>query len=503
MIVKQTLSLFTLLLGIAGVTQAANATAFEGPYQANWESLQKHECAPQWLRDAKFGIYWHWGVYSVPAFGNEWYPRKMYNPESDVYRFHKATYGDPQTFGYHDLVPLWQAPHFDPNRWADLCVQAGARFAGSIAVHHDNFLLWDSELSPWNSVQMGPNIDVVGESAKAIKARGLKFFASFHHAWTSKYYEFAYRHAGASVGQHPGLYTEPWQGKEHVSSAYRDLWLNKVQEVITKYEPDMLYFDWGLERLIDTPHHQALFASYYNWAHSQQKEVAITLQPGEIQKHTGLYDYTWRQPATISNTPFTTDDTIAQGSWSYTKNMTLKSPHRLLTDLIDVISKNGIFLLNISPMANGTIPADQQKILIEIGQWLKQYGEAIYNTHPWSTYGEGPSTTPTQALFVNRRKAPVEYTAQDIRYTQSKDNTVIYAIQLNISERHSPLVLHAFSLADRPKDLSIQKVQVLGSDPVEWRLTDQGLRISPPLPSSEHRVVVYQILVAENQSPAK
>ena len=159
-----------------------NRNAPEGPYKTNWESLKQHNPAPEWFRDGKLGIYFHWGVYCVPAFGSEWYPRHMHIKKHPDHKHHVETYGDPSEFGYHEFVPMFKAEHFDPDAWADLFMKAGAQFAGPVAEHHDGFAMWDSEFTPWNAMNMGPKRDITGELAKAIRARGMKFVATFHHA---------------------------------------------------------------------------------------------------------------------------------------------------------------------------------------------------------------------------------------------------------------------------------------------------------------------------------
>jgi len=179
------------LLAVTGSAVSAE------PYQENWYSLARHDQAPEWFRDAKFGIYFHWGVYSVPALDSEWYPRHMHFEGHPVYKHHLKTYGHPSEFGYHDFVPMFKAEHFDADAWAELFAQAGAKFAGPVAEHHDGFAMWDSEVTPWNVADMGPQRDITGELEKAIRAQGMKFIATFHHAFAWDYFDLSYAYDGA------------------------------------------------------------------------------------------------------------------------------------------------------------------------------------------------------------------------------------------------------------------------------------------------------------------
>ena len=242
--------LFTLfLLACASAVHAEEVA--EGPYTPDWQSLQAHTQAPEWFRDAKFGVYFHWGVYCVPAFGSEWYPRNMHIKKSAECRHHIETYGDPSTFGYHDFVPLFKAENFDADAWADLFVKAGAQFAGPVAEHHDGFSMWDSALTPWNAADKGPKRDIAGELAKAVRSRGMRFVTSFHHARNNQHLlnkngELVWEGHYPRVDGWPTVSEDPELRMLYGNLPrleFCDLWLGKLQEVIDQYQPDLIWFD--------------------------------------------------------------------------------------------------------------------------------------------------------------------------------------------------------------------------------------------------------------------
>ena len=187
------LGTLAIMLVAAGCTSAPgereSQVAPTPAFEPDWGSLSQHEAAPEWFRDAKLGIYFHWGVYSVPAYSTEWYPRLMHLPGHPVWKHHLATYGHPSEFGYHDFVPKFTAEHFDPEEWADLFQQTGARFAGPVAEHHDGFSMWASEVTPWNVGSRGPKRDITGELAASLRKRGMKLITTFHHARNLQRYD--------------------------------------------------------------------------------------------------------------------------------------------------------------------------------------------------------------------------------------------------------------------------------------------------------------------------
>jgi alpha-L-fucosidase len=398
--------------------------AWAGPYQANYDSLKKHEDAPEWFRDAKLGIYFHWGVYAVPAFGSEWYPRNMFLKGNSVNKHHIETYGDPAQYGYDRFVDQWKTSNFHAREWAKLFRQTGARFAGPVAEHHDGFSLWNSDVTPWNAVDKGPKRDLVGELAKAIRAEGMKVITTFHHARNH------YGHFDGMKKDYPKAMADPevaFLYGQMSPEKFHDVWLTKLKEVIDQYQPDIIWFDSWLDRIPES-YRQAFCAYYLNEAAKWEREVVIVRKQNDLPIEFTVNDHEKSRESKASPRVWMTDDTISTGSWCFTRNLRIKPTSKVVHALVDTVAKNGVVLLNISPMADGTIPADQQNVLRELGQWMKINGEAIYATRPWQTFGEGPTMEPEGGFSDHSKFLKLEYSGKDIRYTQSKDGKSVYAI---------------------------------------------------------------------------
>ncbi|WP_329182017.1 alpha-L-fucosidase [Streptomyces sp. NBC_01477] len=412
---------------------APDAAATDGPgsYTASWSSVDQHPPAPAWFQDAKFGIYYHWGVFSVPAFGNEWYPRNMYIGGSAENQHHIGTYGDPSVWPYSNFIDgardkagsfvqfapklASQGGNFDPSAWAQLFKAAGARFAGPVAEHHDGFSMWNSSSNPWNSVKHGPGLDLVGQHAQAIRGQGMKFMASLHHAYHfNGYYDHVPYQSDATLRI---LYGQ--QG----SSAENQLWYNKLAEVISGYQPDLIWQDFDLGLVQESARLQFL-AYYYNQAVAWNKDVVATYKDGFDNKGE-VFDFERGGPAGLMSPYWLTDDSISSSSWCYTVGIGYYTAQALLHALIDRTAKGGTMLLNIAPMADGTIPSGQQTILRAMGDWLGRFGEAVYGTRSWSSYGEGPT-----AMGGGSFSGPKAGTAKDVRFTRSQDNRILYATAL-------------------------------------------------------------------------
>ncbi|WP_433087577.1 alpha-L-fucosidase [Dactylosporangium sp. CA-052675] len=409
---------------------AANA-AIPGPtsYSASWSSVDQHPPAPEWFQDAKFGIYYHWGAFSVPAFGSEWYPRNMYNNGSAENNHHKSVYGDPSVWPYHNFINgardkagnfVQFAPKltsaggaFDPNAWAQLFVDAGAKFAGPVAEHHDGFSMWNSSVNEWNSVAKGPKLDLLRLHADAIRAKGLKLWVSLHTAYNfTGYYQWVPAQSDPSLRK---LY-----GQLDGTSEYQ-LWYDKLREVIDGYQPDIIYHDFNLPQIPES-YRLNFLSYYYNRAVAWDKEVLTAYKDTGFNTHGEVFDYERGGPADISSPYWLTDDSVSSSSWCYTVGIGYYSIAALLHALLDRVSKNGTMALNIAPMADGTIPDGQRTILAGFGDYLKRFGESVYATRAWSVYGEGPTPMGGGSLQTPRTGTP-----QDVRFTRSKDGTVLYA----------------------------------------------------------------------------
>ncbi|TNJ46060.1 alpha-L-fucosidase [Tamlana fucoidanivorans] len=457
-------------------TESKLKTQTDVPYTANWESLSKHNASPDWFRDAKFGIYFHWGVYSVPAFHNEWYPRNMHIIDSKANKHHIEKYGHPYDFGYHDFIPMFKAENFDADKWAKLFKKSGARFAGPVAEHHDGFSMWNSKVNPWNAFQMGPKRDIVGEMEKAVKGNGLKFITSFHHArqWnrtsgseSEKFYNYLKDNYPKLLEDDKNklLYGEmPWE-------EFQNIWFDKLAEVIDKYNPDMMWFDTALDNLGE-PMLQKYCAYYLNHATKTKQEVVIFYKHQDLPNTVGVLDYEKGRADELAELPWLTDASVTKSSWGFTDRVIGKnkiySGKAMIHTLIDIVSKNGQLLLNIAPMANGTIPKYQEETLLEMGEWLDLYGEAIYSTRPFREFGKGPTKF---------GKTNPEGTPEDVRYTQSKDGKYVYAIFLGYPDSNSEVNLKALNRYI----ITIESAEILGSDEkVNWNQTATSLSLKFP-----------------------
>ena len=440
-------------------------------YKPTWESLRQHK-APEWFRDAKFGIYTHWGPVTVGAedgpSGVQWYGRNMYVEKSPTFAYHRKKFGDQHTFGYKDVVPLFKAEKFDAEAWAALFAEAGAKFAGPVAIHHDNYAMWDSKYTEWDSMDQGPRRDFTAELEKAIRRRGLKYITTFHHAFSWRYFEPAYKF-DADDGRHAGLYCEPHEPGTPPSKAFLDKWLGMVNEAVRKYEPDLIWFDFGLSSVITPEYQQRMFADYYNWAARNGIAVGVAHKHRDIHAHTGILDFERGREDRLTPYPWLTDTSV--GPWFHQKSHEYKSVDDLVDVLVDIVSKNGCMLLNVGPAADGTIPADAQRLLRGIGAWLKVNGEAIYDTRPWLTFGEGPTRMEKGGGFSERRDR--KYGASDIRFTRSKDGKTVYVIVLGRPGRE--IAVRSMRVTGRGR------VEMLGGGRVTYRIDGRGrLVIVPP-----------------------
>jgi alpha-L-fucosidase len=333
-----------------------------GPYKADWDSLKEHQEAPDWFRDAKIGIYFHWGVYSVPAYGNEWYAQRMHlKTGKSYYQHHVETYGEPDQFPYHNFIPMFKAQKFDAKEWADLFVRAGAKFAGPVCEHHDGYSMWASKLTPWNAGDTGPKRDIAGELEKAIRARGLKFVTTFHHERTRTWYP--------RVEGWPTTTSDPQLQLLYMNideTLFNKIFQAKLGEVIDRYQPDLILFD-GQMQLIPEPYHLQFLAYYFNQAKRWGRDVMVTTKKLQYPQEVSVLDFEKGRANALTRYPWLNDDTISTGSWCYTSDLEIKPAIQVLHDFIDAVSKNGHLLLNISPMADGTTPQNQQDCLLAIG----------------------------------------------------------------------------------------------------------------------------------------
>lgn len=451
-------------------------------YDATWESLQTHK-TPEWFRDAKFGIYFHWGPYSVPAYKNEWYSHWMYVQGHEINKYHIEHYGTLDNFGYKDFIPHLTAEKLDADKWVDLFVKAGARFAGPVAEHADGFAMWDSKLTTWDAKDMGPKRDIVGEMEKAIRKKGLKFVTTFHHQWLYAWYPTLDKSTDASNPEYADLYGPPapveyfntvWENSSVRPDAdFNKRWYDRATEVVDKYHPDLVYFDTKLY-IIEDQIRRNFLQHFYNKAAEQNRQVVCTYKMNDMAKGAAVLDLERARMSGMSDGPWLTDDSIDWGSWCNVMEPDYKSTNRLVDFLVDVVSKNGCVLLNIPPTAQGEIPQPVQERLLEMGQWLTINGEAIYETRPWKIYGEGPTEVVEGHLNESENADNV---AQDIRFTAKGE--ILYAITLAVP--HGSIKIESLGTDVGLLDKEIQSIKLLGySGELIWHREKNGLFISIP-----------------------
>lgn len=456
-------------LEVSRKTEAASPSPAK--YEPTWESLKQYE-VPAWFEDDKFGIFIHWGVYAVPAAGSEWYPRNMYRKGESMYKHHKQVWGDQSEFGYKDFVPMFKAERWNPDDWAELFKKSGARFVVPVAEHHDGFAMYDSAHTKWNSVKMGPKRDIVGELAEAVRKRGMKLGASSHYAFNWRYYaksdEF-----DTSDARYFDLYGKNLDPDAPASEEFLEHWYARTVDIVDKYQPDILWFDFGFSGAEFEPYRKKIGAYYYNKGLEWGKGVVLQYKDVAYPYGTAVLDLERGKLGEIRDMVWQTDTSISYDSWGYIENDKFKSVDKLVDDLVDIVSKNGCLLLNVGPKADGTIPAEAKDIFLGIGKWLGVNGEAIYGTRPWLVYGEGPTEAESGSFTDDAKEA---FTSEDIRFTR-KDDT-LYAICLDWPQ--DKVLIRSLGKRAQP-GLKISNVSMVGSgERLKWSQDTDALVISAP-----------------------
>lgn len=493
-------------------TQANNYSISKGSFKPEWSSISRHT-NPEWLRDAKFGIYTHFGpaVTATQHHTTEWWGWAMYStkqrrwfntvvPNSPdttrEFKLHRELFGDQNKFGYKDFILLFQPQKFDAEEWADLFHKAGARFAGPMGIHHDNFALWDSKVTRWN-IKRTAGIDVVGDLEKAIRKRGMKYLITFHHAFSWWFFSHSYNYDGGIPGNEdlycrPHKFSEaPDSFEEYPDVEYEDLWFRKLAEAAQKYHPDLYWFDMGLELLSDTIRKKA-FAYLLNIGEQYQQDIGISYKVKYsvcIPPSAGILDYEKGRSTGLRDDVWLTDTPL--GGWFYNGQKS-RSAEAIIEILVDIVSKNGCLLLDVSPKPDGTIPDDQKETLLGIGEWLKMNGEAIYNTRPWKISGEGPTQLSSDGHFNENWDAI--YTEKDIRFTRSKDGNTLYVIVLDRPSKNHVLVKQLANIYPW-LDRKINSVKLLGTpqEEIEWTRDKEGLHLEFPTNAAGKYAFCYQL----------
>ncbi len=459
-----------------------------GKFDRSWESLERYEC-PEWFRDAKFGIWAIIGPQCVPMQG-DWYARHMYIQGHRQYNHHVQAYGHPSKFGYKDLIEKFDPVKLDYDRLVGLYKQAGAKYAVILAVHHDNFDLWDSKRHEWNSVKKGPKRDLVGEFRDATVKHKLRFGVTTHlarsYSWlqtshgsdksgplkgapydgADPRYESLYHTPGVESSRYPKNPPEHWE-----LSFY-----NRVKDLIDSYKPDLMYFD-GEFPFDNGDVGRQLVAHYYNinskW-HDGRNDAAMCVKKWggkTFRKKACVHDIERGGAKELSDLPWQTDTCI--GGWYYHEKQRYKTVPHVVQMLIDIVSKNGNLLLNIPLHPSGIIDEKEQAFLEGMGRWMQVNGEGIYGTRPWLIYGEGP-TKVGGGHFNEKQRS---YTPQDFRFTARSD-TDLYAYFMAWPEDNKVTVKSlARNLSSSAK---IESVNILGGEALAFECTEDGLAVELP-----------------------
>ena len=464
----------TSLLCLAFVLLAAPAPIRAQTIQPTWESVRQHYRTPEWFGQDKFGIFIHWGLYSVAAHHNEWYVAHMYAGGADT-AWHIQHFGPLDQFGYKDFIPLWRAEKYNPDEWAELFQGSGARYVVPTAEHHDGFALWDSALTKWDAKDMGPGRDLIGDLAAAVRRRGLRFGLSNHRI---EHYSFIRPGANLKTDLDDARYADFYWTANHSDALYQkflDDWVARNFELIDKYQPDLLYFDNGVNARNLDPVKLKVAAYYYNRAAEWKKQVSLSTKSDAYLAGT-IHDYERGRAPDIAPDPWQEDTSIAHNTWGYTAEIKYRNAAEMVRELVDCVSKNGNYLLNIAPRGDGSIPEEQKLRLLEMGEWLRMNGEAIYETRPWTRFGEGPTQEPVNGARGITNGMLRVYTPRDIRFT-AKGKDIVYAI-LFAWPADDQAVIASFAAGKG----AVESVTLLGDGtPLKFAQDGDGLKLKLPV----------------------
>jgi alpha-L-fucosidase len=474
-----------------------------GPVKPSWKSLKENYKVPGWFKGAKFGIFMHFGIFSVPAHGNEWYEKFLYaggddsvlkvlggndfalganNGPNSTRAWHTQHFGPVDKFGYKDFIPMFKAEHFDADAWATLFQKAGARYVMPGAQHHENFAMWDSKVTPFNSMQMGPKRDIIGELAIAVRKHGMKLGVANHGIENFEFINPPLDVVEKMKAEKVDLFDPKWADfynyadRSNVAmKRFLVNWYERNVELIDKYQPDLIYFDNGVDQRYIDPLKLELAAYYYNRAKGWDKEVSFTTKKAafapsgtNVKTIASIIDFEGGPPDGIRGGSWVVDRPIGSTSWGYVEGLKANSPQTVIGWLVDTVSKNGTLLLNVSPRADGTIPQDQQDTLLAIGKWLATNGEAIYDTHAWTRFEEK---------------------GKDHIYFTVKGDT-LYAIVMG---KAAGTEIAINSLPQGGPAGSVRSVAILGGEPLKYKQTATGLNVTLPQTSEPDGAFVLKI----------
>ncbi len=475
--------LFALLVGLSGQIPAQE----EFRYQADWDSIRSHYKCPDWFRDAKFGIFVFWGPASVPQVGNDKYGRWMYTKDYApagvrVRKYHETHFGHQSKFGYKDFFPMFKMERYDPEKWVSLFEKSGAKYIVPVAEMHDGYAMYASKHTRWNVVDVGPKQDVMRSLVDAARQRELKVGLSSHYAWNREYYPKWDPTFDTNDPKLQDLYGKPVDKDDPPTQEFLDHWWDRTTDIVDQYQPDILWFDFGLDKAGFEPVHKKIMAYYYNKGLEWKKGVVFqdkNMRYESFPEDLMVLDIERGRRTETSPLPWQTDTAVGKISWTWIINENYKSSDFLIDELVDIVSKNGNLLLSIGPKPDGTIGERETAILNDFGAWLKVNGEAIYGTRPWKIYGEGPAKF-AEGETKHKNKHHTEYddvesVAADVRFTQ-KDNA-LYAISLGWPEDDT-FRIETLRSGNPHEPRSIASIDFIsGSGKIEWTQTSESLLI--------------------------
>ncbi len=471
-----------LLCASVGAQEKPAYPIADGPFQPTMESLKQYQC-PAWFRDAKFGIWAHWGPQAVPMDG-DWYARGMYEPGNGHNTYHLAHYGHPSEFGYKDIIPLWKAEKWNPDRLMQLYKKAGAKYFVSMGTHHDNFFLWKSKLHRWNAVNMGPHRDVVGDWQKAAQKYGLRFGVSEHLGASFTWFQSSHRAdtTGPKAGvpydgadpKYQDLYHFPAEpgdtGWYSNNPRWQRQWYEEIKELVDNYHPDLLYSDGGVP--FGNEVGRSLIAHFYNAnAARHGGSVEAVYNCKQTSEGRWVEDVERGIMPKIDPNPWQTDTSI--GDWFYNRNWKFRPVSWVVHTLVDNVSKNGNLLLNVVQRPDGSLDPEVEQLLGQMAAWSAVHGEAIFGSRPWLVYGEGAVKARGGSFKEN-----YTYSAKDIRFTTK--GATLYALALGWPD-NGQVTIRSLGRPSGEIVNQIADVKLLGyKGRLTWKQTAEGLTVTLP-----------------------
>ncbi|MBI9017319.1 MAG: alpha-L-fucosidase [Phycisphaerae bacterium] len=486
----------SISLFASSYTHAAGKTNKYPTYEASWDSLNQHE-TPEWLLDAKFGIYGHWGIYSIPAFKTEWYGRLMYDKQTrgeEVFNHHIEKYGKQSEFGYKDFIPMFKAEKYNPDEWAELITSSGAKYAGITVVHHDGYCLWDSEFTRWDSMDTGPKRDIYGELVSSLRKADsdFKILTCFHHFRTYGWFNTKDKELleqGRKEGwdifdpEYADLY---WNPELMSKQKFLTQWTSKIKEVIDNYQPDVIWFDGGgFSKGENEAPTLDVLSYFYNTQNKKGSEVLVVNKKSNFHPDFGLKNFEkgGNRPPKV-DFDWADDLNVATRGWCYTYNINYRTANQIVDGFVDRVSRGGALMLSISPKGDGSIPDEQQHILREMGKWLKQNGEGIYGTRRWKIETEGPvekflDDTGAKIMWDFKGKGD----SGDIRFTKKGNDLFAFALDW---PKDSKLIIKSLNTNEVISSKNeISKIAMLDTKKkLKWSRDENGLTVV--LPKQKH-----------------